>query len=75
MNVGTGFLEFLIDRQSESDKECVELKFGIVKAISESVHPESAIWNDYAMAQMRDHVREGPWFVRGQSAVAFESGP
>ena len=68
-------MEFLLDRRAESDKECLEIKFNIVKSLSESIHPESTTWSDYAMAQMRDHVREGPWFIRAQAAVAFESGP
>ena len=47
--------------------------YEIVKSISESAVEDA--WTPYGLAQMRDHVREGPWFVHGQSAVAFESGP
>lgn len=68
-------MEFLLDRRAETDKECLELKFSIVKSLCESIEPESTIWSDYAAAQIRDHVREGPWFARAQAAVAFESGP
>lgn len=70
-----GFLEFLLDRRGEPDKECLEVKFSIVKRLSESLDPESKIWSDYCMAQMRDHVREGLWFVHAQATVALESGP
>lgn len=51
------------------------MKFNIVKRLSESLNPESKIWSEYCMAQMRDHVREGLWFARAQSTVALESGP
>lgn len=72
MSQQPGFLEFLLDRRSEPDKECLERKFEIVKSLCESA---SDSWSPHALAQMREHVREGPWFVRGQSSVAFESGP
>nr|CAH0105925.1 unnamed protein product [Daphnia galeata] len=75
MSQQPGFLEFLLDRRAEPDKECLELKFNVVKKLSESINPAATIWSDYCMAQMRDHVREGCWFARAQSAVAFESGP
>ena len=69
-----GFVEFLVDRRAEPDKEGLERKFEIVQSIVDS--PTSAeIFSHYSMAEMRDHVREGPWFVHAQSSVAFESGP
>ena len=73
MSQQPGFLEFLLDRRSEPDKQCLERKFDIVKRLSESA--TESFWSAHALAQMREHVREGPWFVRGQSSVAFESGP
>ncbi|XP_057373714.1 26S proteasome non-ATPase regulatory subunit 5-like [Daphnia carinata] len=75
MSQEPGFLEFLLDRRGEPDKECLEMKFNIVKRLSETLNPECKIWSEYCMAQMRDHVREGLWFARAQSTVALESGP
>lgn len=69
----SGFLEFLLDRRSEPNKECLERKFEIVQTLTEKT--ASDVWDSHSMAQLREHVREGPWFIRGQSSVAFESNP
>ena len=70
----SGFVEFLLDRQAEPDKTCIERKFDIVKTICES-STAAEIFSHYSMALIREHVREGPWFIRAQANVAFESGP
>ena len=72
-----GLIEFLLDRGAEPNKECTECKFRIVEKLVEC-NKESKfgdIWTPSVIAQLKGHAQEGPWFIRAQASVAFESGP
>ncbi|XP_071485996.1 26S proteasome non-ATPase regulatory subunit 5-like [Diadema antillarum] len=66
-----GFLEYLLDRSTEPDKEGKEVKFEVVKALSEAVHTEE-IFGRPTLLRLKGYVREGPFFVQVQSEVAME---
>jgi len=77
MSYQPGLIEFLLDRGAEPNKECTECKFRIVEKLVEC-NKESKfgdIWTPSVIAQLKGHAQEGPWFIRAQASVAFESGP
>lgn len=62
-----GFIEFLLDRTTEFDKDLVQEKYEIVKKLSESnVFPASIL------VQLKKYVEEGAFYVRGIVEVAVE---
>lgn len=66
-----GFLEYLLDRSSEPDKEGKELKYEIVHKIVGSEFGE-AMWGNMDMMKMKRYDREGPYFHTGDTTVATE---
>lgn len=72
-----GFVEFLLDRGAEPNKECTECKFKIVEKLAECSkdNKSGGVWPPSIITQLKEHARQGPWFVRAQANVAFESGP
>jgi len=77
MSFQPGFIEFLLDRGAEPNKECTECKFKIVERLVESNKDNKfgIIWAPSIITQMKEHSQQGPWFVRAQANVASETGP
>ena len=71
LNQEPGFLEYLLDRSTERDKEGKETKFEVVKALSEA-YCTAEIFGNPALLSLKVYVREGPFYVRVQSEVAME---
>nr|XP_054769978.1 26S proteasome non-ATPase regulatory subunit 5-like [Lytechinus pictus] len=73
LNQEAGFLEYLLDRTTEPDKEGKETKYSVVKALAEA--PSTGdIFGRPALLRLKEYVRDGPFYVRVQSEVAMESG-
>ena len=66
-----GFLEYLLDRQTEPDKEGKELKYGIVHVMVESPCAEEVCGN-VDFLKLRKFNREGPFYYTVDSSVATE---
>jgi len=69
-----GFLEYLLDRTTErGERAGLEAKYNIVTTLIAS---ETAAANVAAelYQRLREYAREGPFYVRLESQVAFESG-
>ena len=67
----TGFLEYLLDRTTESDKAGKEHKYEfIVELVRSPVSKE--VFDKPFYLRLREYEREGPFYVRAQAAVAFE---
>ncbi|XP_001605001.1 26S proteasome non-ATPase regulatory subunit 5 [Nasonia vitripennis] len=64
-----GLVEFLLDRNVESFKECRESKFAIVKALSESV---PNIFDAQTIQKFKKFVSDGPYYVDTITEIAFE---
>ncbi|KAI4458415.1 26s proteasome non-atpase regulatory subunit 5-related [Holotrichia oblita] len=62
-----GLLEFLLDRNIETIKECRELKFEIVKKLS-----TSEVFNHEVNLRLQAFVKEGAFYVEGITEVAIE---
>jgi 26S proteasome non-ATPase regulatory subunit 5 len=65
------FLEYLLNRTTESDKEGKEAKFEVVKTLVESPTSQEILGN-VIMVRVKDYYREGPFYVQVQSEVAIE---
>ena len=69
----SGFIEILLDRSSAHEKGPKELKFELIRNISD--HPEAErLIPENLMVRIRNYVREGPFYVEVQPQVAFEGG-
>lgn len=69
LNETAGFIEYLLDRSTEFDKDCVHEKYNVLKTLADSV-----IFDASTILQIRRYVREGPFFVQGIMEVAVEGG-
>ena len=66
-----GFVEYLLDRSSEPDKEGKELKYEVVHRIVGSEFGE-AVWGNVDMMKMKRYDKEGPYFHTGDTALAID---
>lgn len=66
-----GLVEFLLDRNSESFKECKEAKYEVVKRLIEA---EPDIFDADTMQKFKDFVTQGPFYVDINTEVAVEGG-
>lgn len=66
-----GFLEYLLDRKTETDKTGKELKY---EFIAELVHSpfSKEVFDKPIHLRLREYEREGPFYVQAEAAVAFE---
>jgi hypothetical protein len=67
-----GFLEFLLDREAERDKEGKEAKYQLLVELASSGDAKEIIGHDQDFL-LREYVRLGPFYVPAQSQVAFQS--
>ena len=67
----SGFIEYVLDRRTETERAAKEMKYELVKqmALSETV---KASLDAPTFMKLRLYVREGPLFVRPESAVKTE---
>ena len=71
MQSSPGFLEYLLDRKTEPDREGKEMKFEIVHHIASSECCET-IWASMDLLKIKKYDREGPFFFIGDTTVAIE---
>ena len=62
-----GFVEYLLDRKIEFDKEAKYAKYEIIKQLS-----ESSIFDVQTSMQLRTYVNEGPYYVQAVMDIAVE---
>lgn len=63
-----GFIEYLLDRRSEVDKDILHEKFNILKAIVKSRE-----FDPNTSEQIRKYIDDGAFYVQGVMEVAIES--
>ncbi|XP_043253995.1 26S proteasome non-ATPase regulatory subunit 5 [Colletes gigas] len=66
-----GLIEFLLDRNIESFKECKEAKYEVVKQLSKA---EQDIFDASTMQKFKEFVVQGPYYVEIDTEVATEGG-
>ncbi|CAG9856336.1 unnamed protein product [Phyllotreta striolata] len=62
-----GLIEYLLDRKVENVKECKEIKYDIVQALS-----MSNIFDKQTVTKLQEYVKEGPFYVDPVTEIAFE---
>lgn len=62
-----GFIEFLLDRNAEFDKDILHEKYNILKTIVDSRE-----FDDVTSQQIRKYVKDGVFYVQGVMEVAIE---
>jgi 26S proteasome non-ATPase regulatory subunit 5 len=60
-------LEFLLDRNVETMKECKEAKYGIVELLA-----NSEVFDHVATKKLDKFIKEGPFYVQAVMEVAIE---
>lgn len=63
----SGLIEFLLNRNLEVAKECKELKYEVVKALSTSTTLDHSV-----LSRLQEFVKEGPFYVEAVTEIAFE---
>lgn len=56
-----------MDRNVETTKECKEIKYEIIKLLS-----ESTVFDQTTLLRLKAFVKEGPFYVRALTEVAIE---
>ncbi|XP_075551779.1 26S proteasome non-ATPase regulatory subunit 5 [Dermacentor variabilis] len=64
-----GFLEYLLDRSTEADKQCKEAKFAVVATLAQ-MQPRGFADDDWQ--RIRTAYQEGPFYMASEAAVTFE---
>ncbi|KZC11496.1 PREDICTED: 26S proteasome non-ATPase regulatory subunit 5 [Dufourea novaeangliae] len=71
ISVFPGFIEFLLDRNIESFKECKEAKYEVIKRLSQA---ESNIFDAGTMQKLVEFMNRGPHYVEIPTEVATDGG-
>ncbi|XP_031558026.1 26S proteasome non-ATPase regulatory subunit 5-like [Actinia tenebrosa] len=66
-----GYLEYLLDRKTEPEKSGRELKYDLIVELAHSPSAKQVFGMPYLL-KLREYEREGPFFARAESTVAFE---
>ncbi|KAM9326213.1 26S proteasome non-ATPase regulatory subunit 5 [Gastrophryne carolinensis] len=66
-----GFIEYVVDRTVDPDKDSKDAKFALVKALASSNSAADVLGNQHYL-RLRAYLREGPYYVQATSAVAVE---
>ncbi|XP_057664519.1 26S proteasome non-ATPase regulatory subunit 5-like [Diorhabda carinulata] len=62
-----GLVEYLLDRNVETVKECKEMKYEIVKGLV-----TSTVFEENMLKRLTDYVKQGPFHVEAVTEIAFE---
>lgn len=63
-----GFIEFLMDRNIEFNKDAIHEKFKIVEILSQS----NAVFDPASLSQLKKYVQQGAFYVEGVLDVVAE---
>ncbi|CAG9765414.1 unnamed protein product [Ceutorhynchus assimilis] len=62
-----GLIEYLLDRRLETNKECKEAKFEVIRLLSGSL-----LFDRHVQDKMTEFIKEGPFYVQIVTEVAVE---
>ncbi|XP_041095640.1 26S proteasome non-ATPase regulatory subunit 5-like [Polyodon spathula] len=66
-----GFVEYILDRSAQPDKESKDAKYEIVNTLVNS-KSTAGIFGNQQYLRLRTYLREGPYYVKAVSSVAVE---
>lgn len=72
MNNEPGFLEFLLNRSTEKDKEGKEMKFAIIQLICQNGEEAKTVFGNVNYLKLRRYVNEGVFYIEPEANVAFD---
>lgn len=72
MNAEPGFIEFLLNRSTEKDKEGKEAKFSIIQSIVQNGEEAKSACGNVNYLKLRRYVNEGVFYVEPEANVAFD---
>ena len=72
MNNEPGFVEFLLNRSTEKDKEGKEAKFAIIQSICHDGEEAKLAFGNVNYLKLRRYVNEGVFYVEPEANVAFD---
>ncbi|CAF0896289.1 unnamed protein product [Rotaria sordida] len=72
MNAEPGFIEFLLNRSTEKDKEGKEVKFSIIQSICENGEEAKLAIGNVNYLKFRRYINEGIFYVEPEANVAFD---
>ena len=67
-----GFLEYLLDRSTEHNKEGREMKYEIVHSLVASGSIAEAVFGNVDLLKLRKYDREGPFYSAADTTIAME---
>lgn len=72
MNNEPGFIEFLLNRSTEKDKEGKEAKFAIIQSICQNDSEAKVALGNVNYLKLRRYINEGVFYVEPEANVAFD---
>jgi 26S proteasome non-ATPase regulatory subunit 5 len=72
MNNEPGFIEFLLNRSTEKDKEGKEAKFAIIHSICQNSEEAKLAIGNVNYLKLRRYINEGVFYVEREANVAFD---
>ncbi|CAF0964444.1 unnamed protein product [Adineta steineri] len=72
MNNEPGFLEFLLNRSTEKDKDGKETKFAIIQSICQNSDEAKLALGNVNYLKLRRYINEGAFFIEPEANVAFD---
>lgn len=65
LNETAGFIEYLLDRNNEFDKDAIHEKFSVIKVLS-----DSSEFSATTILQIKQYIKDGAFYVSGVMEVA-----
>lgn len=62
-----GFIEYLLDRSTEFDKDAIHGKYTVIKVLA-----DASVFDAGTILQIRQYIKDGAFFVQGIMEVAVE---
>lgn len=62
-----GFIEYLLDRSTEFDKDAIHEKYTVIKVLA-----DASVFDAGTILQIRQYIKDGAFFVQGVMEVAVE---
>ncbi|CAF0946957.1 unnamed protein product [Adineta ricciae] len=72
MNNEPGFLEFLLNRSTEKDKEGKEMKYAIIQSICQNSEEAKSAIGNVNFLKLRRYLNEGVFYIEPEANVAFD---
>lgn len=66
LNETAGFIEYLLDRSIEFDKDAIHEKFNVIKVLG-----DSSVFSATTILQIKQYIKDGAFYVQGVMEIAI----